>query len=95
MLSQEFINQIEEIVASGIFSVPGVTPCFNVRALDDAKPAYKVVRDAPVHSEEGFAFMGLRGYAFFKASDNNIYVIERYMGKLDRVFLVEDLFGRL
>jgi len=95
MLSQEFINQIEEKITRSEFSLPGVTPSFNVHALREVKPAYKVIKDAEVHSEEGFAFMGLRGYAFFKATNNNIYVIERYMGKLGRIFLVEDLFGRL
>lgn len=92
--SQEIINQAEEKISRSEFSPRGLTS-FSVRALADVKPAYNAMKNAPIHWEEGFAFMGLRGYAFFRASDDNIYIIERYMGNLERVFKVTDLFGNL
>lgn len=93
--SQEIINQVEEKISREEFSLPGLSPAFNTRVLAGVKQAYSSMKNAEVHWEEGFAFMGVRGYAFFKSSNENIYVIERYMGKLDRVFKVTDLFGNL
>jgi len=83
------------MISNEEFSLPGLSPSFNTRDLDNVKTAYNSMKNAEVHWEEGFAFMGLRGYAFFRSTNGNIYVIERYMGKLGRIFKVTDLFGNL
>lgn len=88
----EIITEVEAVIAAGAFYNGGLMPSFSVRDYRNIKPAYAVIKDAPVHSSEPFAMSAYRSYAFFKSSNNNSYVVEIHMGELGRVFKVGDLF---
>lgn len=92
---QDFINQVEEKISNNAFYNGGLTPAFNVRDLSTVDHHYCAIKNAAAHTEEPFAYMGVRAYSFFKSSNDNIYVVERYMGQLGRVFKVTNLFSGL
>lgn len=92
-VTQEFIAKVESIIAENKFSRRnGFGPHFNINDTENAVKIYQKMKGDKIHTEKGFSFMGIRGYSFFKATNETIYVVERYVGDAERVFMVEELF---
>ena len=89
--STEEIEQIESIISLDR-PQKGLNPTFSTRDIVRIDPAYNAIKNAPIHTAERFAGSSCRIYSFFKARNENIYIVETYMGEIDRVFKYSTLF---
>jgi hypothetical protein len=93
MLNQANINIVEEVIANAnndkfITNDNTKFPSISYQYYDEANYAYDLMKTAPINSYELFASngMGYQSYGFYKASNEQIYIIEANLNTLAYVY---------
>lgn len=95
ILNDQFILVVEEKISNDELIKSGLKPAFNVNDVLNSQKTYKIIYNSEVQTDIQFASMGYRNYCFYKSINNNIYIVEIYMGKSIRVFEVNYLFNNI
>ncbi len=71
--------------------------CISCHHYTNARDAYMIIKTATKNSYVRFAenAMGMRAYGYYKANDENIYIIDSFMNNIEAVYVVDDMLSFL
>jgi hypothetical protein len=87
-LNSNYIQMAEDAIANHKFSnIDNL--CISCHHYTNAKDAYTIIKTATKNSYIRFAenAMGMRAYGYYKANDENIYIIDSFMNNIEAVYV--------
>ncbi len=71
--------------------------CISCHHYTNARDAYTIIKTATKNSYVRFAenAMGMRAYGYYKANNENIYIIDSFMNNIEAVYVVDDMLSFL
>lgn len=90
-LDATYIHMAEDAIANHMFSDINDL-CISCHHYTNARDAYTIIKSATKNSYIRFAenAMGMRVYGYYKANDENIYIIDSFMNNIDAVYVADD-----
>jgi hypothetical protein len=93
-LNRNYIQMAEDAIANHKFSDINDL-CISCHHYTNVKDAYTIIKTATKNSYIRFAenAMGMRAYGYYKANDENIYIIDSFMNNIEAVYVADDMLS--
>jgi hypothetical protein len=93
-LNSNYIQMAEDAIANHKFSDINDL-CISYHHYTNARDAYTIIKTATKNSYIRFAenAMGMRAYGYYKANDENIYIIDSFMNNIEAVYVADDMLS--
>jgi len=93
-LNSNYIQMAEDAIANHKFSDINDL-CISCHHYTNAKDAYTIIKTATKNSYIRFAenAMGMRAYGYYKANDENIYIIVSFMNNIEAGYVADDMLS--